>query len=29
LVDALSLAVAYPSAALVEAWRSGEFIGIL
>ncbi len=29
LLDALSLAVAYPTEALVEAWRSGEFIEIL
>ena len=29
LLDALSLAVAYPTEALVEAWRNGEFTEIL
>ena len=29
MLDALSLAVAYPSETLVEAWRSGEFSEIL
>ncbi|MBI5041863.1 MAG: molecular chaperone TorD family protein [Gammaproteobacteria bacterium] len=29
MLDALSLAVAYPSAALVDAWRSGDFLGVV